>query len=52
MKIMSLVPTLKAFTGVMIAIVGTGALLNVAGQGKLGKTAQDAAKFITQGYGV
>jgi len=47
-----LLPTLKSFTGVMVAILGTGMLLNIAGQGRLGATAQKAAKYITQGYGV
>lgn len=34
------------------AILGTGAFLNLAGSGKLGVTAQRAAKYVTTGYGI
>jgi len=34
------------------SILGTGAILNLAGTGKLGTTAQKVAKYVTNGYGV
>lgn len=37
---------------VVLSIIATGALLNIAGSGKLGTTAQKAAKYVTNGYGV
>lgn len=37
---------------VMIGILGTGAILNLAGSGKLGTTAQKAARYVTEGYGI
>jgi hypothetical protein len=36
----------------MGAILATGAILNVAGSGRLGMSAQNAAMFVTKGYGV
>lgn len=36
----------------MVAILGTGLLLNVMGEGILGKQAQNLAAKITKGYGV
>lgn len=41
----------KSFVASMLAIAATGAVLNLAAQGKLGTGAQDLAKFITAGYG-
>lgn len=44
---------LNSTTGkVIIGILATGAILNLAGSGKFGKQLQDAAKYITNGYGV
>ena len=37
---------------VIASILVTGAVLNVAGSGMLGKTVKDAADFVTKGYGV
>lgn len=34
------------------AILATGAILNLAGSGKFGVSAQRLAKYITNGYGV
>lgn len=42
----------KTVTSVMIGIIGTGLLLNMVGKGFLGQTAQKAAKYVTEGYGV
>lgn len=41
-------------TGVVIfvTILATGALLNVAGSGRLGSSVQRGARFVTEGYGV
>jgi hypothetical protein len=36
---------------VFLTIIGAGAVLNLAGQGKLGSTAQQAARYVTDGYG-
>jgi hypothetical protein len=36
----------------MAAILATGAVLNVAGSGRLGTGAQNAAQYVTRGYGV
>lgn len=36
----------------MLGIMATGAVLNLAGNGKLGVQAQKIAKYITNGYGV
>lgn len=44
------VPT--TVVSVMIAIVGTGAILNMAGNGSFGVSAQKFAKYVTNGYGV
>lgn len=41
----------KATLSLMGAIVATGAVLNLAGSGKLGSTMQKLARFVTQGYG-
>ena len=42
----------KTLLTVAIAILGTGAILNLAGQGTFGATAQRMAKYVTTGYGV
>jgi len=42
----------KMILSTMVAIVGTGVALNMVGKGYLGASAQKAAKFITEGYGV
>ena len=34
------------------SILGTGALLNLAGNGSFGETVKKAAKYVTNGYGV
>lgn len=36
---------------VILTIFGAGALLNLAGSGRLGSTAQQAARYVTDGYG-
>lgn len=41
-----------AVTSCMVAIIGTGLLLKVAGEGKLGNAAKDFAQSVTKGYGV
>lgn len=43
---------LKISGTVMLSILATGALLNIAGNGMFGTQAQKLAKFITNGYGV
>lgn len=42
----------KISFSVMATILVTGAALNIAGSGRLGTTVQNAAQFITKGYGV
>jgi hypothetical protein len=42
----------KTMLGTMGAILATGAVLNLAGSGKLGKLPQQFAQFVTKGYGV
>jgi hypothetical protein len=42
----------KISASLVISILATGALLNVAGSGTLGTQAQKIAQFITKGYGV
>lgn len=42
----------STFTQVMFSILATGAVLNLAGSGKLGTSAMKAAKYVTNGYGV
>jgi len=37
---------------VVVGIIATGVILNLAGSGKFGTTAQKAALFVTKGYGV
>lgn len=37
---------------IVLGIMATGAILNMAGNGKLGVTPQKIAKYITNGYGV
>lgn len=37
---------------VVLSIIATGAILNVAGSGMLGGAVQKGAEFITKGYGV
>lgn len=32
-------------------IIATGALLNLAGKGAFGKTVENGAKYVTEGYG-
>lgn len=49
MGILKITPT---FFQVMFGILATGAILNAAGTGKLGTTAMNAAKYVTNGYGV
>jgi len=44
------IPTISV--SIMVTILATGAVLNVAGSGMLGSTVQSAANFITKGYGV
>lgn len=41
----------KSFTGLMLAILATGALLKMAADGKLGEQAKKAALYVTAGYG-
>jgi hypothetical protein len=41
----------KAFLTVVLGIATTGAVLNMANQGKLGTGAKKLANFITSGYG-
>jgi|TARA_Y100000310_G_C20701675_1_gene830578 hypothetical protein len=42
----------KQVIATMVAIVGTGVILNLMGEGYLGQSAQKAAQFVTKGYGV
>ena len=49
MGIFKITPT---FVQVMLSILATGAVLNLAGKGTLGTTAMNAAKYVTNGYGV
>lgn len=42
----------KNVLATMIAIIGTGVVLNLMGEGYLGQSAQKAAQFVTKGYGV
>lgn len=42
----------KIIYSTMFAIVGTGAILNLAGSGLMGSLPARAAKFVTEGYGV
>jgi len=42
----------KMLVTVMTAILGTGVVLNMAGEGYLGQSVQKGAQFITKGYGV
>lgn len=42
----------KSIAQSMIAIVATGAILNLGGSGYLGASVQKATNFITKGYGV
>lgn len=41
----------KAFLSVAGSILATGALLNLAGKGTFGVTAQKMAQYVTRGYG-
>ena len=43
---------IKTIGAVMVAIAGTGLILNLAGSGKLGPQLQSVAQSITEGYGV
>lgn len=43
--------TSRTFLGTVAAIVATGAVLNLANQGKLGMTAKKFANYVTTGYG-
>lgn len=42
----------KTVIATMVAIIGTGVVLNLMGEGYLGQSAQKAAQFVTKGYGV
>lgn len=42
----------KISASVVVSILATGAILNIAGNGMLGSQAQKLAQFITKGYGV
>lgn len=42
----------KVSLSLVITILAVGAGLNVAGSGMLGQTVQNAAQFVTKGYGV
>lgn len=42
----------KIIISTMTAIIGTGMVLNIMGEGYLGQSAQKAAQFVTKGYGV
>lgn len=42
----------KISISLVVTILATGAALNVAGSGMLGQTVQNAAQFVTKGYGV
>lgn len=44
--------TLGAVLGTMVAIIGTGALLDEAGKGRFGSAAKNLAVKVTNGYGV
>lgn len=37
---------------VVVSILATGVLLNLAGSGMFGQSVQKAAQYITKGYGV
>lgn len=41
----------RTFISTVTAILATGAILNLAGKGTFGATAQNIAKHITTGYG-
>lgn len=43
--------TSRMFVGTVAAIMATGAILNMAGSGKLGAGPQKLAKYIINGYG-
>ncbi len=36
----------------VVSIIATGVILNVAGSGILGQTVQKGAEYVTKGYGV
>lgn len=42
----------KISLSLVVTILATGAVLNIAGSGKMGQTVQNAAQFVTKGYGV
>lgn len=42
----------KLMLSIFATILGTGAVLNLAGTGKLGAVPQRIAQYITKGYGV
>ena len=42
----------KISFGVMVTILATGALLNIAGSGRIGAFPQKLAQYVTKGYGV
>ena len=44
-------PAAKAVVAVVVGIVATGALLKVAGEGRLGEAMQKIALAVTKGYG-
>jgi hypothetical protein len=43
---------MRSFLGAMGAIIATGALLKLAGDGVFGVTMSNAARYVTTGYGV
>jgi len=42
----------KISGAVVVSILATGALLNLAASGMFGQSVQKAANFVTKGYGV
>lgn len=42
----------KISGSVMLSIIGTGVLLNLAGSGMFGEQVKKAAQYVTKGYGV